>query len=240
MNRNTELLVKGMGQLNINLSDMQINKFNDYYELLIERNKVMNLTAITDYEEVLRKHFIDSLTCVKVVELNQLDSVIDIGTGAGFPGLPLKIVFPHLSVTLVDSLAKRINFLNETIDCLDLNKIKAIHGRAEELAKIPEHREAYDLCVSRAVANYTTLLEYCLPFVRLDGVFIAYKSLNIDEEIKESSKALHVIGGKIDAVNKFKLPDTDIGRTLIAVKKYKSTPKKFPRRAGLPNKDPIK
>lgn len=226
-------------KMSIQLNKEQSIQFQKYYELLIEWNKVMNLTAITEYEEVVDKHFIDSLSIEKAVDLNIIEKVIDVGTGAGFPGIPLKIVYPHLKITLLDSLNKRINFLNEVISKLKLENIEAIHGRAEDIAKDKKYREQYDISVSRAVANLSTLSEYSLPFVKVGGLFISYKAEKVDEEIKKAEKAVSVLGGKIEKIIKFQLPETDIGRTLVKINKIKITAKKYPRKAGLPSKEPL-
>ena len=228
-----------LNELNISLTDKMYQQFDSYYEILVEWNKVMNLTGITEYEEVNEKHFVDSLSIVKIQDLNNIESVIDIGTGAGFPGIPLKIAFPHLKITLLDSLNKRIKFLNEVIDQLQLQNIETIHGRAEDFAKQKEYRESYDLCVSRAVANLSTLSEYCLPYVKIGGLFIPYKSGEIEEELNNSEKAVKILGGSIKDVVKFELPGTDIKRSFIKMEKKKHTAKKYPRKAGLPAKEPL-
>lgn len=230
---------EGLKELQITLSEKQIRQFLDYYELLVEWNKVMNLTAITDYEEVIAKHFIDSLASVKVCDFFSHKTVIDIGTGAGFPGIPLKIAFPELEIVLLDSLNKRIKFLNEVIEKLGLENIRTIHGRAEDFAKQKEYRERFDFCVSRAVANLSTLSEYCLPYVKVGGKFVPYKSGKIDEEVAQAGKAVKVLGGKISDVVKFQLADTDMERSFVIIEKEKNTPKKFPRKAGVPGKEPI-
>ena len=239
---NKEEIIKfkeGLDQLNIYLSEHQYLQFRQFFDMLEEKNKVMNLTAITDGVEVVQKHFIDSLTIVKSHDMMEVDSVIDIGTGAGFPGIPIKIAFPHLEMILVDSQEKRVNFVNEVIDALGLTKIRYIHGRAEDLAHEKDFREKFDLCVSRAVANLATLSEYCLPYVKVGGCFIPYKSGEIDEELNNSKKAVQILGGKIEEVVKFQLPDTDIGRSFVKIKKNKNTAKKYPRKAGLPAKEPL-
>lgn len=234
------VLTEKVKELSIVLNDKQIQQFEQYYNILVEWNKVMNLTAITEYEEVVEKHFLDSLTIVNAIHVEKIETLIDVGTGAGFPGIPLKIAFPHLKVTLLDSLNKRIKFLNEAIDLLELNDIKAIHGRAEDYAKQAEYREQYDICVSRAVANLATLSEYCLPYVKVDGLFVPYKSGEIDEELKSSEKAVSILGGKVEEVVKFQLPGTDIGRSFVKIHKIKETKKKYPRKAGMPTKEPLK
>lgn len=235
----SELFRKKAEELGITLTLEMQEKFDAYYELLVEWNKVMNLTGITEYEEVNEKHFLDSLALVKAERMENISSVIDIGTGAGFPGIPLKIVFPHLKVTLLDSLNKRIKFLNEVIEKLNLKDIETIHGRAEDFAKQKGYREEYDICVSRAVANLSTLSEYCLPYVKKGGSFISYKSGEVDEEIKASQKAVKILGGSVENVVKFTLPGSDIGRSFVKIKKLENTPKKYPRKAGLPAKEPL-
>jgi len=236
---NTTSFRSGLEQLNIQLDDVQIQQFMIYYELLVEWNKVMNLTGITEFEEVIIKHFLDSLAVVKVCDMAQITRVIDIGTGAGFPGIPLKIAFPHLNLVLLDSLKKRINFLDAVINELNLDNITAIHGRAEDYANQREYREYFDLSVSRAVSNLSSLSEYCLPFVLLGGKFISYKSGKIEEELKTSQKAINILGGKILSNVKFQLLDTGMERSFVVVEKVRSTPKRFPRKAGLPAKEPI-
>lgn len=234
------ILDKKLRDIGIELNSGQLEKFDKYYELLIEWNKVMNLTGITEYEEVMEKHFVDSLALVKVCELNDIHTLIDVGTGAGFPGIPLKIAFPHIRVTLLDSLNKRIKFLNHVINELELKDVCTIHGRAEDYARQEEYRESYDLGVSRAVANLATLSEYCLPYVRTGGLFISYKSGDIDEEIKDSEKAVQVLSGRVEDVVKFQLPGTDIHRSFVKINKVKKCSMKYPRKAGLPGKEPIK
>lgn len=228
--------------LGLVLNETQLEQFHKYYEMLIERNKVMNLTAITEYDEVVVKHFIDSLSLVKVMDVKKLEeglSIIDVGTGAGFPGIPLKIVFSHIKVTLLDSLNKRVGFLNDVIQELGLSEIKAVHGRAEDFGKNGEYREQFDLCVSRAVAKLSSLSEYCLPFVKVKGYFIPFKAGNIKEELKEGKKAIHVLGGTFIKTESFTLPESDIERTLLVIEKKEKTPKTYPRSAGKPAKEPI-
>lgn len=232
-------LEQGCKELKLDLTEHQIQQFLKFYELLVEWNKVMNLTGITDYEEVISKHFLDSLLMVKAYDMNQADSIIDIGTGAGFPGIPLKIVFPEKKFVLLDSLGKRIKFLDEVVDNLGLQQIELIHGRAEDYAKKEEYREQFDLAVSRAVANLASLCEYCIPFVKLGGVFIPYKSGSIQDELKRSEKAVSALGGKRRDCKELILPATDITRTFILIDKKKHTSKKYPRKAGLPTKEPL-
>ena len=228
-----------INELGITLTDQQKQQFVKFYELLVEWNKVMNLTGITECEEVNEKHFVDSLSIVKAIDISKVETIIDVGTGAGFPGIPLKIAFPHLKVVLLDSLNKRIKFLDTVIDELGLVDIKTIHGRAEDFAKQSDYREQFDLCVSRAVANLATLSEYCIPYVKKGGLFVPYKSGEIEEEIEQSKKAVHVLGGKIEDVVKFRLPGTEIGRSFVIIRKLQNTARKYPRKAGLPSKEPI-
>ncbi|MCI6997426.1 MAG: 16S rRNA (guanine(527)-N(7))-methyltransferase RsmG [Eubacterium sp.] len=235
----TDTLVRETKQLGITLSEKQMQQFIRYYELLVEWNSFMNLTAITEYEEVMEKHFVDSLAAVKVCDFHQVKTLIDIGTGAGFPGIPLKIAFPHLEVVLLDSLNKRTKFLNEVINQLGLENIRTIHGRAEDYAKQKEYREQFDVCVSRAVANLSTLSEYCIPYVRNMGDFISYKSGKIEEEVEQARKAVFILGGKISKIEKFCLADTDMERSFVIIKKEKKSPEKYPRKAGMPSKEPL-
>ena len=237
MSYNLYQFLKGLEELQIKLDDTQVNQFIQYYEMLVEKNKVMNLTAITEFDEVIEKHFLDSLSLIKVYDLTKEVSVLDMGTGAGFPGIPLKIAFPQLQVTLADSLNKRILFLQEVIDTLGLEKVEAIHARAEELGRNKEYREQYDLVVSRAVANLASLGEYCIPFVKLGGEFISYKSGEIEEEVKNAKNAVFLLGGKVKEVYKFDLYEQK--RSFVRIEKVKGTPKAYPRKAGTPTKMPL-
>jgi len=225
---------KQLKKLDIYLSEKQKWQFKKYYELLTEWNKVMNLTGIIDYDEVNEKHFVDSLAIVKSIELKKVNEMIDIGTGAGFPGIPLKIVFPQMHVVLLDSLNKRVKFLNMVIEEIGLQNIDTLHGRAEDYARQEKYRERFDLCVSRAVANLSTLCEYCIPYLRIGGIFISYKSGNIEEELRNSRRAIKVEKNII-----FQLPETDISRSFIKIKKRESTKKEYPRKAGIPAKEPM-
>lgn len=233
--------VENLKEFQIDISKEQINQFIRYYEILVEWNSFMNLTAITDFDEVIKKHFVDSVSLVKAVpDIREKEyTLIDIGTGAGFPGIPLKIIFPHLKILLLDSLNKRISFLNEVIGKLELSEIDAVHGRAEDYAKKKEFRESFDICVSRAVANLSTLSEYCIPFIKKDGYFVSYKSEKISEELDNAYKAIEILGGNYERQAEFYLPDSDIYRNLVVIKKVKPTPSKYPRKAGLPSKEPI-
>ena len=233
------VLDQGCQEMGIVLDGEQRQQFVDFYEYLVEKNKVMNLTGITEFQEVLVKHFLDSLACVKAVDIKKVKRMMDVGTGAGFPVVPLKIAFPHLEACLLDSLKKRVNFLEETFDLLKLTDITAVHGRAEEYAKNKAYRESFDLCVSRAVSNLATLSEYCLPYVKVGGSFISYKSGTVQEEAEQAEKAVKILGGKIRDVVYFSLPDSEIQRSLVVIEKVKSTPGKYPRKAGTPLKEPL-
>ncbi len=239
-------MIKDFNEFGVELSDHQLEQFNTYYDLLIEWNSFMNLTAITDFDEACKLHFVDSISACKYFDFSETDySLIDIGTGAGFPGIPLKIVFPNLNITLFDSLNKRLKFLDEVIDKLGLNdegSITTLHGRAEEYATKKEGslRESFDIVVSRAVANMATLSEYCLPYVKIGGNFIAYKSEKASDELSQAKGAIHLLGGKLSSSYDFVLPGTDIQRTICIVDKVEPTSKKYPRKAGIPSKQPLK
>lgn len=237
MEYNFTKFIEETNKLNITLTDQQLIQFQTFYEMLVEKNRVMNLTGITEWEEVLEKHFLDSISLIRAIDLNQNYKVMDMGTGAGFPGIPLKIAFPNLKITLSDSLNKRVLFLQEVIDTLKLEDIEAIHGRAEDLAHDKKYREQYDICVSRAVANLSTLSEYCLPFVKTGGQFISYKSGEIEEEVFSSKSAVFLLGGKMKETLKFELGES--GRSFIVIEKVNGTPKTYPRKAGTPSKKPL-
>lgn len=235
----TALLQQGLWQFSLSAGNTEICQFLRYYELLTEWNSFMNLTAITGFPEVVTKHFIDSLSLASCMDLSQTKTMIDLGTGAGFPGIPLKIMFPHLRVTLLDSLKKRLQFLETVVAELGLTDVELIHGRAEDFAKLADYREKYDLCVSRAVANLSTLSEYCIPFVTIGGTFAAYKSEKGEQEAAASRKVITLLGGSIEKQTDFRLPETELCRTMILIKKTKATPPKYPRKAGLPAKEPL-
>lgn len=236
-----ELMEQGLEEYPIRLSQRQMEHFYEYYQLLLQWNKVMNLTAITELEEVVTKHFVDSLALVKVLDREILDGmkVLDLGTGAGFPGIPIKITFPGVKMVLLDSLNKRIKFLDEVIERLGLEDIRVIHGRAEDYGRDGQYREMFDLCVSRAVANLATLSEYCIPFVKIGGFFIPYKSGNVQEEIDQAKGALKLLGGRMEARAEFMLPGSDMSRMLLKIKKIEGTAKRYPRKAGMPGKEPL-
>lgn len=231
--------IQKLNKLNITVSDEQINQFVSYYYMIAEKNKVMNLTSIVDPDEVIDKHFVDSLAITRVMKITKNCNVIDVGTGAGFPGIPLKIVFPEINIVLLDSLNKRIVFLEEVVDKLGLENVKCVHGRSEDMARKKEYREQFDLCVSRAVANLSSLSELCIPFVKAGGTFISYKAGNCGEEIRAAENAVGKLGGKVGQIVEFSLPDTDLKRVFVEIKKVKETPGKYPRKAGTPVRDPI-
>ena len=256
---------KTLEVLDIRVTDQMAEQFLLYYELFCQKNQVMNLSAITDFEEVLQKHFLDSLSLIIALpELKKYSgdsmseqhyysslpgpagrktegcSLLDLGTGAGFPGIPLKIEFPQLEIVLADSLKKRLLFLEEVIEACHLEKIRTVHGRAEDLGKTgSELREQFDIVVSRAVANLSSLSEYCLPFVKKGGCFVSYKSGSSGEEIENAKYAIRILGGEIEKENSFTLPGTDLSRPLIVIRKIKDTPGKYPRKAGTPVKQPL-
>ena len=221
----------------IELNDRQIAQFNLYYELLTEKNKVMNLTAITEYNDVVKKHFIDSMMISRIVDMRKIRTLCDVGTGAGFPGIPLKIVYPHLHLSLVDSVGKRVNFLSEVVEKLGLEDVETIHSRTEDLAHNPKYREKYDLVTARAVASMNVLSEYCIPYAKIGGYFAAYKSGNIEEELNNAQNAVTTLGGKIEKTDVFDL--YGMGRSIVLIRKVKGTPKVYPRKAGTPSKNPL-
>lgn len=234
-----DLLVRGSKTLGLDLSHKDVQKFKKYKELLKEWNKKINITAITEDDEIDIKHFLDSLTPWPTNLFNGKKKVIDIGTGGGFPGVPLKIVNEDLDITLLDSLNKRINFLKEVILALDLEGVQAVHGRAEELSRKKPHRESFDITISRAVASLDTLSEYCIPFVKVGGYFISMKGSDIEEELQNSLNAINTLGGKLIEKKIVQVPESDIQHSLIIIEKVRHTPSKYPRGGGHPRKNPL-
>lgn len=238
---NKEKFVKDIKEqlncLNISIQDNQIEQFYNYMALLLEWNEKINLTAITEQSEVVQKHFVDSLTICKYINGNS--KLIDVGTGAGFPGIPLKILNPNCDITLLDSLNKRLIYLKEVIEKLNLTKIQTVHYRAEDAGKNNQFREQFDIAVSRAVAPLNVLVEYLLPFVKVGGIGVCMKGSNLKEEIKMAQKAIKLLGGEIEKIEEFKLPNSDIQRAVVVIKKIEKTSMKYPRKAGLPSKEPI-
>lgn len=234
-----ETLVSGAKELKIDLSDRDIERFQEYKRLLQEWNTKINITAITDDIEIDIKHFLDSITSFTTGKLDGKKRVIDVGTGGGFPGIPLKIINEELEITLLDSLNKRIKFLKEVISSLELKGIEAIHGRAEELGRDKEYRETYDICMSRAVASLDTLCEYCMPFVKPGGYFISMKGSDIDGELEEAKNAINKLGGKLVEKKIIKIPESDIEHSLLIIEKISKTPTKYPRAGGKPRKNPL-
>ncbi|SHJ37175.1 16S rRNA (guanine(527)-N(7))-methyltransferase RsmG [Pseudobutyrivibrio xylanivorans] len=239
MSRDYSYLIDTLSGWNFTLTDRQIEQLDLFYELLVEKNKVMNLTAITEFNEVIVKHFADSLSICTVLP-DSVKTVCDLGTGAGFPGIPMAIAYPNLQFTLIDSLNKRIKFLQEVVDSLGLTNVILVHARAEEAGRNKLYREKFDLVVSRAVANIATLSEYCLPLVNVGGYFISFKSGDVKEEIEASGSAVKKLGGNLTKPVYFSLPNTDISRSFLIIKKEKNTPKAYPRKAGTPSKEPLK
>lgn len=235
-----QLLIDATKALNLSINQKQIEQFSLYKDLLLEWNNKINLTAITDEKEIILKHFIDSISMMTVYKIKDNINVIDVGTGAGFPGVPLKIMCNNINLTLLDSLNKRIKFLNELVDKLQLENVKCIHSRAEDSGKDKAYRQKYDLCVSRAVANLSVLSEYCLPFVSVGGYFISFKSVNIDNELKEAKQAIKQLGAELESINAIKIPYSDIEHSIVIIKKIQQTPERYPRKAGIALKQPIK
>lgn len=237
LNEFKELMKENLKELNIELSDLQLEQFYKYMNILVEWNKFMNLTGITEPKEVITKHFIDSLTVLDKVDKNA--SVIDVGTGAGFPGIPIKIAFPQTKIVLLDSLNKRIKFLNEVIEKLELKDIETIHGRAEEYGRNKSHRGKYDVAIARAVAPLNILLEYLMPFAKVNGKCLCMKGSSSEEEIKNSKNAVKLLGGELIETKDFYIPNTDIKRRIVQINKVKETNNKYPRKAGTPSKEPL-
>lgn len=233
-------LENALNNLSIPYSTEIIDKFEKYMERIIEWNDKVNLTAITERDEFIKKHFIDSVLCYTFPEMIKAKSLIDVGTGAGFPGIPLALLYPEKKFILMDSLNKRLKIIDEICAELQINNVTTLHGRAEDLGKNKAHREKYDICVSRAVANLATLSEYCLPFIKVGGAFLAYKGMKAEEEIKEANKAIQLLGGKLIDERKVHLAEFDLEHNIIVIEKMKNTPAKFPRKAGTPSKEPLK
>lgn len=234
-----EILESGATAFGIELNEKQLGMFDAYTALLLEWNQKFNLTRITEPEEIAVKHYLDSLSMLKFVDVPAGSKLIDVGTGAGFPGIPLKIAVPGLKLTLADSVKKRLTFLEEVVQQLGLENVKILHGRAEDLGQVRAFREEYDFSVSRAVAKLRVLSELCMPFCHSRGRFVAYKGPDVDDEVKEASNAIRILGGKIEAVNKFVLPDSDLQRSLVIVGKIEQTPRAYPRQAGTPERTPL-
>ena len=232
------LMIEYGQKINIKFTEEQLNKFYEYMNLLLEWNEKINLTAITEPKDVILKHFIDSLTINKYLKENRI--LADVGTGAGFPGIPLKILRPDLKITLVDSLNKRINFLNEVILKLNLKDIDTVHSRIEDFGKDKKYREKFDYVTARAVANLSVLSEYLLPISKVGGKCICMKGSNVEEELDTGKNAIKILGGKINCIDQFELPESDISRNIIVLDKIKNTSAKFPRKAGVPSKEPLK
>ena len=228
-----------LDKLKIQYNDEQIEQFRSYYELLTEWNKKINLTAITGYEDVVRKHFIDSILICSLLDLNKDIRIIDVGTGAGFPGIPIKILNPDCRIVLLDSLNKRVRFLETVVDELELDNVECIHGRAEDVSREKKYRASFDLSVSRAVANLSTLCEYCIPFLKKGGMFVSYKSDKADDEINGSENAVRTLGSEITSVKEIALPETDIVRKFVMITNIKQVSNIYPRKAGIPAKDPL-
>ena len=237
MSERSEYIINRMKEAGYQLSEDQAAQFLGYYDMMIEKNQVMNLTRITEFKEAVDKHFVDSLMLSRVLDVSRVHKLIDIGTGGGFPGIPLKIMYPHMSVVMLDSVGKKIDFVKEVIEKLDLKDVCALHVRAEDMARDRKHREKYDVCVSRAVANMTVLTEYCMPFVRVGGFFVAYKGDDRPEELAAAEKAVKVLGGKPMEFERFSL--FGMGRCLVKIRKDRKTPMQYPRKAGIPAKAPI-
>ena len=233
------LLMESAKELNIFVNEEMTEQFFLYKDLLLEWNEKINLTAITDEREIILKHFIDSISLLSVVAPQKNMSIVDVGTGAGFPGIPIKIVFPECKMTLVDSLNKRIKFLEEVTTKLALQNIHSVHGRAEDVGQDKKHREKYDLCVSRAVANLAVLAEFCLPMVKIGGEFISLKGPDIADELSTAKTAINILGGEISDIKKLKIPNSDIVHSIIVIKKLRQVPSKYPRKAGVITKKPI-
>lgn len=236
---NKEDFIQALNDQNIKLNETQLNQFNRYFELLVEWNEKINLTAITEEKEVYLKHFFDSISPSFYYNFTKVETVCDVGAGAGFPSIPLKICYPHLKITIVDSLNKRINFLNELATQLELTNVNFVHSRAEDFGQQRENREAYDIVTARAVARTNVLSEYCLPVCKVHGQFIAMKGSLVDKELAEANNAINILGGKVKKEITFTLPIEKSDRSILIIEKVKKTPEKYPRKAGTPQKSPL-
>lgn len=238
---NAEILLKeGLSALQIPLSPETADRFLSYMEGILSWNEKVNLTAITDREEFIRKHFLDSLTCYEFPEMKKASKIIDVGTGAGFPGIPLALLFPEKHFVLMDSLKKRLKIIDELAESIGIKNVQTLHGRAEDLAKMPNHREGYDLCVSRAVANLAVLSEYTLPFLKVGGTLLAYKGPEALQEIKTSEKAIRLLGGALTEERRVLIPGLEASHVILVIDKINTTPAAYPRKAGTPAKEPLK
>jgi len=236
---NIETFTSALKEKGISLNQKQLDQFDLYFQLLVEWNEKMNLTAITEKEEVYLKHFFDSISASFFFDFSKEYSVVDVGAGAGFPSIPIKICFPQLKVTIVDSLNKRINFLHHLAEQLKLEQVSFFHSRAEDFGQNKEHREQYDVAIARAVARLNVLSELCLPLVKKNGYFVGMKGMKGEDELTEAQKAIQILGAKIEKVHTFQLPEEESERNIIVLHKLKETPKKYPRKAGVPNKQPL-
>lgn len=237
---NREILINGLKELGMEISQDKLEKLAAFKDIMLEWNEKINLTAITEEREIFIKHFLDSATCISTNYIKEGMKTIDVGTGAGFPGVPVKILMDGLKITLLDSLNKRVSYLNEVIRKLDLSETKAVHARAEEAGSSKEHRESYDIAMSRAVASMNVLCEYCLPFVKVGGFFLCQKGPDIKEELEEAATAIRVLGGEVKEIRGYKLPYSDIYHNIIIIEKIATTPTKYPRKPGKPAANPIK
>lgn len=236
---NSDKIITYYKNMGLNISEKQAQQLKMFYELTVEWNEKINLTSITEEEDFLVKHYLDSSLVARHLDMNGIKHIIDVGTGGGFPGIPLKILYPHLKVTLLDSLNKRINYLRLVCETLELTDVECLHGRAEDIGQNLKYREQFDCCVSRAVSDLSVLSEYCVPFIRVGGQFIAYKALESDEEISKAQNAIEILGGKVERIIKDAIPNTSIERKLVFISKIRKTNKKYPRKSGTPTKSPL-
>ncbi|QGU96748.1 16S rRNA (guanine(527)-N(7))-methyltransferase RsmG [Clostridium bovifaecis] len=234
-----DMLSIAANNVGLEFNNERYNQFIKYKDLLKDWNEKVNLTAITEDEEIIKKHFIDSMKIFKFEPLKKAKRVIDIGTGGGFPGIPMKIIRPEMEIVLLDSLKKRINVLQDILKNIEVNDVSTIHGRAEDYAQAPQYREKFDAVVSRAVANLAVLSEFCLPYVKVGGYFVAMKGPAVEEEVIEAKKAIGVLGGKLEEIIEVEIEGSDLNHNLVIIKKVKNTPKQYPRKAGTAAKKPL-